>query len=114
MTSDKRVLLVEDDVFSRRGLERLLTDEGYEVDACEGPTPALELLGQRRYAALLTDHVMPGMTGLELARVCHEQYPETRCVVMSGYPPPEPSVRAHVTWLSKPLELELLLVTLAT
>jgi two-component system, chemotaxis family, CheB/CheR fusion protein len=110
--SKRRLLLVEDDPFSRRALERLLNREGYAVDACEDSAQALELLGRQAYDVLLTDHVLPGMTGLALAGVCKDLHPGTRCVVMSGHPEPPEFERAHVTWLGKPLELDGLLVAL--
>ncbi len=82
----RRVLLVEDDAMVRRLTERVLVEAGYDVEVAAGPELALELLvaAEARFAVLLTDIVMPGMSGVELARHVRELDPGIGIVFMSG------------------------------
>ena len=81
-------LVVEDDGPVCRLVERILSRNGYTVLSAEGGEEALDFL--RRHPleidVLITDVVMPGMSGRELAeRVCDLQ-PQTKVVYMSGHP----------------------------
>lgn len=107
-----RILLVDDDESTRACLSQLLELEGHPLDACADSAEALSRLQARAYAALLTDHVMPGMTGLELARTAKRIYPEIRCFVITGQPAPDASELDSVTWMSKPIDLDALLLKL--
>ena len=108
----RRILVVEDDPNSREGLAMLLGDEGHEVVTCSSGAKALELLRAAPFDVLLTDYVMPGINGVDLALAACAAYPALRCVIMSGQPPIETG-RAF-PWLDKPLDLEALLSAMAT
>jgi len=81
------VLLVEDEAALRSLAQEILRDQGYKVIAAGSGAEALELV--RSYKApidlLVTDVVMPGMDGRELADRLGPVHPETRCLFMSGY-----------------------------
>jgi PAS domain S-box-containing protein len=80
------VLVVEDDDQVRRAAVRCLQRLGYVVTAANGPKEAGRLLEEgRTFTALLTDMVMPGGTGVDMARMVLEKAPEVRIVFMSGY-----------------------------
>ena len=81
------VLLVEDEPALLRLARRLLEKLGHTVLAAEGPDEALRLAAQHKgeIHLLLTDVVMPGMHGPELARRLLESRPGTKCMFMSGY-----------------------------
>ncbi|MFA6433230.1 MAG: response regulator [Elusimicrobiales bacterium] len=82
-----RILLVEDDESMRGIAKRVLSGAGYSVlEACEG-TQALRILaeGKKPIDLLLTDIVMPGMGGIELAGEVSSKYPQAKILCMSGY-----------------------------
>jgi PAS domain S-box-containing protein len=81
------VLVVEDDPSMRRMTERILRRTGYEVLGSPGGKDALRQLETRRgeIDLLLTDVVMPEMSGTELASRAGALYPELRILLMSGY-----------------------------
>ena len=81
------VLLVEDEDVVRSLAVRVLEEQGYRVLACRGGSEAIELAGAHEGAihALLTDVVMPGMRGHEVADRIAEARPGIRVVYMSGY-----------------------------
>ncbi len=80
------MLVVEDEAIVRTLLERMVTQLGYEVCTAESGKHALELIAAgERFDLLLTDVVMPGMSGQELAERALELAPETKVLYMSGY-----------------------------
>ena len=81
------VLVVEDQVRIRRLVTRVLREEGYHVLEAEDPNDALHKLDQAGddVHVLLTDVVMPEMTGPELAEVATRRRPDVRVLFMSGY-----------------------------
>lgn len=80
------VLVVEDEPNIRKLVVDLLSGKGYEVAAAGDAEEAL-LLDLPRIDLLLTDVVLPGMTGVELCRRLQERDPGLRCLFMSGYAP---------------------------
>ena len=81
------ILLVEDNRAVRVTTSRLLKGLGYHVLPADTPEKALQIASQHdgKIALLLTDVVMPGMSGRDLADEFEKRYPETLCLFMSGY-----------------------------
>ncbi len=81
------ILLVEDDESVRRLLKHLLSGQGYTVLEAGDGRAALEILTRHDGVIhlLLTDMVMPHMSGREVAEHCLELRPDTRVIYMSGY-----------------------------
>jgi CheY-like chemotaxis protein len=77
---------VDDEPWARLITARILRENGYEVVDAPGPLEALELfrLGLR-VDLVLTDVVMPDMSGRELTEQIAEQFPALPVVYMSGY-----------------------------
>jgi CheY-like chemotaxis protein len=67
-TSALRILAVDDDALMRNLLSDLLSIDGHRADVVASAADAIPLLLHHRYSILITDHMMPTMTGLELAR----------------------------------------------
>ena len=82
------VLLVEDEPGVRGAARRILGRGGYAVLEAETPAAALALIGDRDrpIALVLTDVVMPEMSGMELVRRIRVQRPDVPVLFMSGYP----------------------------
>jgi signal transduction histidine kinase/ActR/RegA family two-component response regulator len=81
-----RVLVVEDVAPLGEMIARMLADE-FDVTVLETPEEALALASRPEFELdlLLTDLVLPGLDGRELARRLRERLPGLRVVVMSGY-----------------------------
>ena len=82
------ILLVEDDDGVRRLARDILKTHGYTVLAAGGPVDALSVAEEHAgpIHALVTDVIMPAMSGRELATRLVGPRPEMRAVYMSGYP----------------------------
>lgn len=83
----ERILVAEDSDGLRGVIERLLTRNGFEVLPAERGGRALELAGasNQRIDLLLTDVVMPGMSGKDLADAVGTLHPGLPIIYMSGY-----------------------------
>jgi DNA-binding NtrC family response regulator len=107
-----QILLVDDDAGMLSILAMLLGAEGHEVDTCECGDDAIGRLRDKAYGALLTDLIMPGMSGLDLVREARALHAGLRCVIISGQEAPAEAERGGATWVLKPLDLDALLASL--
>jgi two-component system cell cycle sensor histidine kinase/response regulator CckA len=104
------VLLVEDHPQVRRAAERILVAAGYTVLVAENGPQALRVLAEHDAGVdvLVTDFVMPGMSGVELIHALREERPTLAVLLMSGYTGSEITVRADlgpdVVFLHKPYD----------
>ena len=67
------ILLTEDDLVSRKMLEKSLLSEGYEVTSVENGRKALRLFKNKFFPIVITDWIMPEMDGLELCRAIRRE-----------------------------------------
>ncbi|UYY76885.1 response regulator [Sphingomonas sp. R1] len=90
------ILVVEDEDRVRKATSETLQELGYRVLEASDGTQALELLsGSVTVDLVLSDIVMPGMSGSELADVVRRQRPEMRFLFMSGYSADQFGERSH-------------------
>jgi signal transduction histidine kinase/ActR/RegA family two-component response regulator len=81
-----RVMVVDDDALILTSTAAMLEDLGHTVIEASSAIRALELLrAQAKVEVIVTDHAMPTMTGAELARVVHQQWPSIAVILASGY-----------------------------
>jgi two-component system, cell cycle response regulator CpdR len=103
-----RILLAEDDDSLRGFLARALERAGYEVTACADGDEAAAVLDQD-WDLLLTDIVMPGMDGIEVARLAAARHPELRIMFITGFAVVALAAGSHAPAgpkvLSKPIHL---------
>ena len=81
------ILVVEDDKLLREFICEVLVTNGYSIISASNGSEALELTLQRKNKIdlLLTDVVMPGMSGRTLAAQMMESHPALKILYMSGY-----------------------------
>jgi len=91
----KRTILVVDDEESVRGpLRRLLENEGHAVlEAADAPT-ALQMLQTKPVHLVISDHIMPGMSGVDLLKLVRVRHPNVLRIMLTGDPDPEIPVRS--------------------
>ncbi len=107
----ERVLVVDDDAGIRAVAHRALKKHGYRLLEAARPSDALKLLeAEREIELLLTDIIMPEMTGPELASRVRQASPRAQVLFMSGYPGGALADRgvldASVAYLPKPFTPE--------
>lgn len=78
------LLVVDDDDLFRAFLTEWLEGRGYKVTACGGAQEALECMLRQRYAAVLTDILMPDMDGIELLMTLRARQPGIPVIALTG------------------------------
>lgn len=84
------ILVVDDDNGSREAISELLTSMGYNVRQAADAEAGLRALMTEKIDVLITDIVLPGRSGVELARAAIEHDPRIRIVFASGGDAPTP------------------------
>lgn len=104
------VLLAEDDAPSRQIYHTVLEGEGYKVIDVPDGKSALEVLDTQPIDLLVTDIMMPGMTGIELLQRARQKHPNLRAIVMTGHKTSEAVIGAMrnsaCEFLEKPFRTE--------
>lgn len=97
------ILLVEDDPSVLELTRRVLVEQGYRVRASSDPREAVAAMQRGPIDLLVTDHDMPGTSGVQLVERLREIAPRTPAIVMSGYVAEAGAGRPEdVAWLPKP------------
>ncbi|MCK5262251.1 MAG: response regulator [Gammaproteobacteria bacterium] len=110
---NETILVVEDEVALLELAEEILATHGYRVLCAEGGTQALEILKTETVDLLLTDVIMPGMDGYQLATKVEELYPDIKIQMVSGfsddYHVDQPNEELYHQQLQKPISSAVLL-----
>ncbi len=85
----ERILLVEDEEAAREGLKEILGMLGYDVVAVGSGEEAGLLPARPGFDLLLTDLMLPGISGMDLRSGLRDRWPELAVILMSGYPQDE-------------------------
>lgn len=109
--SIKRILVVDDDKNILRMLEYGLNKLGeYQVVTAGDMFGALKHIESQEFDLVLTDYMMPGLTGVDLARAVHKLSPNTQVVLMTAYGTPKlRDTTTHIGfdgYLNKPFDVE--------
>lgn len=79
------LLIVDDEAQILSALKRSLRREKYEIVAVESAAAALRILGERRVDAILSDHKMPGTSGVQLLARAAEINPDVVRMLITGW-----------------------------
>jgi DNA-binding NtrC family response regulator len=109
------LLVVDDDESVRSLLCQVLTEAGYPVQQAGNGVEALALMKSAKFAAVVTDLVMPEKEGMDIITEIRKQYPAVKVIAISGafggkFLKPARLIGAHAT-LAKPIDEETLLRT---
>lgn len=111
LTGTETVLVCEDDDTVRDVCSRFLRNAGYNVMTASSAEEALRMVGRSvgRIDLLVTDVVMPGMSGHKLAQTLAASHPELKSVFISGYPGADSPGSERLDVLEKPFGRRVLL-----
>lgn len=79
-----RILIVDDEDQMRSVLLRHLEEEGAECIACPSATDALAQMKNRDFSLVISDVMMPGMSGMEFLRLAKKESPDTAFIMITG------------------------------
>ena len=83
-----------------------LRELGYEVDTLDSAAPALKAIERESYSLVVTDVVMAGMDGIDLAQAIRKKQPNMPIVLVTGYSKVPPSVGEEFVLVRKPYQLD--------
>lgn len=91
-SNQKKILLIEDEAELRMVLRTYFKMKGYIVDDTNSPLVALEKIRKEKYAVVISDNRMPGISGLSLIPSIKSS--GAKLILMSGYFSPEQVIQA--------------------
>lgn len=80
------ILLVEDEILLREGIQEILEANGYRVIGAADGAEALEWLDQVPVTLVISDLVMPNMDGMEFVQRVRVRFPDLPVIIASGSP----------------------------
>ena len=108
------ILLVDDDPLLLENTAAMLDDLGHRVIEARSGQEALDILRRtREIDLLLTDHAMPGLTGLQLTEQVREEQPGLQMILASGYAEVSLGLPADLPRLNKPFDQRALAYAIA-
>ena len=111
-----RILVVDDEVDVRRGLQRLITRFGYSVRVAASAEEADVWLSSERFDVCLLDIELPRMKGVEFLSWALNRDPEMAVIMLTGLDLPEVAIecieQGARTYLVKPVEADFLRLAL--
>ncbi|MBW7956311.1 MAG: sigma-54-dependent Fis family transcriptional regulator [Deltaproteobacteria bacterium] len=110
------ILLVEDEESVRESLKEILEMNGYGVIASPTGEEGIELARKSDFDIVLSDLMLPGMSGIDVIRSIKALSPDTACIILTGNASVESTVEAMrlgaFTYIEKPIGKDKLLVTM--
>jgi DNA-binding response OmpR family regulator len=91
---NRKILIAEDDAFSRGAMEKILQSPNYETCSCATAEEAVIKLKEESFGILITDLRMQEMDGLELIREAREIHPEILTILVTGLASEEIKLKA--------------------
>jgi len=88
------VLLVEDELTIAKGLKMVMDEEGYDVDLADTGLVALNKFRAKSFDLMVADLRLPDIDGMEVIEHVRESRPETKVVIITGYPSVATAVKA--------------------
>ena len=79
------ILVMEDDLNVAKGLEMVLSEEGYKVNLAGTGALAMKAFQEKKFDLLVADLRLPDINGMDIIRQVKEQKPETEVIVITGY-----------------------------
>lgn len=110
-----KILLIDDDIDCLKSLAEFLECEGYSIDSYAMPERALEAYLKGSYDVVITDLVMPGISGYEVIKVVTSINPFVNVIVISSFVQQSliTSLITHkVTYIGKPVNINKLIKTI--
>ena len=110
MQQNARILIVDDEKIALKNLEHVMKKEGYIVVATQSGQNALKLLEEQSFEVVLTDLRMEKVDGMQILKRCHELYPDTEVIMITGFATLETAVetmkQGAFYYISKPFKLD--------
>jgi CheY-like chemotaxis protein len=84
--SKRKILVVDDEITVCKSIRQAILSEEYEVDMALSGEEALKKDQEGRYDLIITDLMMPGISGLDLLKTLKDTRPDVLVIMVTGYP----------------------------
>jgi signal transduction histidine kinase len=112
-----RVMIVDDEASIRLTLQAFFRDQGYAAEVAENAQQALVLLSKQDWDVVVTDIVLPGVSGVDLLKAIRAVAPYVEVIMMTGEPTVETAAEAvrdgACDYLTKPVDKRAILRAVA-
>lgn len=110
---NKNILVIDDDISVLKGFEKILKEDGYDVDTAEDTKKAIEHFSRRNYFVIIIDLVLKDENGLDFVKMIKRMATDTIIIIITGYPSSEYAAKSFrygaFEYLEKPLTRDVLL-----
>ncbi len=117
MSEKSQILLIDDEQESCKALSTLLGRAGYRVEVCLSGEDALLLLNLHTFDLVISDLLLPGVSGLDILKHIKENTPQTSVILITGNASAETAVEAMkegaLDYITKPFNFERLKIQVA-
>jgi two-component system, NtrC family, response regulator AtoC len=117
MKNPTRILVVDDEASGREALSLLLGREGYQIRTAASGEEALEVLHDTPLEIVVTDLLLPGLSGIDILKRIKEESPYTSVILVTGNATAESAVEAMkegaFDYITKPINFEKLKILVA-
>ena len=110
MKDKGHILIVEDEQDMLLGLQKILSNQGHNVDIAGNGSSGLEKIQESDFDIVITDLKMPDVDGIKVLRKVKEMHSDTAVIVITGYGTVESAVEAMklgaYDYITKPFDAE--------
>jgi DNA-binding NtrC family response regulator len=89
-----KILVVDDEMIVCESCQRILEEEGYEVEIALSGKEAFEKMKAHPFDIVITDLKMPGIGGMEILKTFRKEYPDSIIIMITGFSTVETAVEA--------------------
>ncbi len=80
----KKILVVDDVVHIAKIIEKILTQEGYEISMCHDGGAAIDKLKSEKFDIIISDVIMPKKDGFDILNYLSKNKTDTKIIMMTG------------------------------
>lgn len=110
MSQKSQILLIDDEPESCKALSLLLGQPDYRVETCHSGEQALEIINKQPFDLIISDLVLPGISGIDVLKRVKEDSPDTCVILITGKASTETAVEAMregaLDYVTKPFNIE--------
>jgi len=110
MSQKSQILLIDDEPESCKALSLLLGQPDYQVETCYSGEQALEIIKTQPFDLIISDLVLPGISGIDVLKQVKEDSPDTCVILITGKASTETAVEAMregaLDYVTKPFNIE--------
>ena len=106
----QQILVIDDEKIVCSMVQRILTQEGYEVETFTDSTQALERIREKEFDLVITDLKMENVDGMDILKEVNTLYPEAKVIMLTAYATLDAAIEAIreriFDFFPKPVKIE--------